>query len=197
MIDICRRYGIHVDRGGFTRCPFHGEKTASMKVYGGAHGYHCFGCHHGGDVLDFVGKYFGLDFQQTIRKINSDFGLNLPVDGNADREAERKARREAYQRRKAEERRKKRLVSLQKARDEALGEYAKLDRAAQNLANEASLTGLEAISGPDVYNVILDGISNQTAYSVTHLDDAWYRFCEADLNLRSFEKDEQNKNDWR
>ena len=53
-------YGLEVSSDGFCRCPFHGEKTASMKVYDGERGWHCYGCHEGGSVIDFVMKLFGL-----------------------------------------------------------------------------------------------------------------------------------------
>lgn len=36
-------YGFKRNRGGFINCPFHEEKTGSMKVYDGTGGYHCFG----------------------------------------------------------------------------------------------------------------------------------------------------------
>ena len=40
MRDILERYGMHPNRSGFIRCPFHKEKTASMKVYQDS--YYCF-----------------------------------------------------------------------------------------------------------------------------------------------------------
>ena len=33
MRDVVTRYGIEVNRSGFCKCPFHNEKTASMKIY--------------------------------------------------------------------------------------------------------------------------------------------------------------------
>lgn len=193
MLDICHQYGIQVNRAGFACCPIHGEKSPSMKVYPGNKGWHCFGCHQGGDVISFVQQYFGLDFISAVRKLNDDFNLHLPIDERPDREAQKKAREEAYRRRKAEERRQKRLKAIQKARDEALTEFAKLDRDAENLASEASLCGLDGIADPDLYNIILDGLNDRTVYAVTHLEDAWYRFCEADSKLRDYEKASNNK----
>ena len=34
-------YGIHVNRNGMACCPFHNDKTPSMKL---DRRYHCFGC---------------------------------------------------------------------------------------------------------------------------------------------------------
>ena len=49
MRDVLARYGIQPDRAGFIRCPFHKEKTASMKIYQDS--YYCFGCGAAGDTL--------------------------------------------------------------------------------------------------------------------------------------------------
>ena len=72
-------YGIEIDRSGFAKCPFHGERTASLKAYPGDRGFCCFGCHASGDVIDFVMKYFGLPFKDAITKINDDFHLGFPI----------------------------------------------------------------------------------------------------------------------
>ena len=42
MRDILGRYGMQPNRAGFICCPFHKEKTASMKIYQDS--YYCFGC---------------------------------------------------------------------------------------------------------------------------------------------------------
>ena len=44
-------YGIHVGRNGMACCPFHHDKTPSMKL---DRRYHCFGCGADGDVIDFA-----------------------------------------------------------------------------------------------------------------------------------------------
>ena len=49
--DACREYGIDVNRAGFTRCLWHNEKTASLKIYPGDRGYFCVGCGAHGSVL--------------------------------------------------------------------------------------------------------------------------------------------------
>ena len=46
-------YGIHVGRNGMACCPFHNDKTPSMKL---DRRYHCFGCGTDGDVIDFKTK---------------------------------------------------------------------------------------------------------------------------------------------
>ena len=77
--DICDRYGIEVNRAGFAKCPFHNEKTASLKVY--KDGVKCYGCgQYAQTPIDFVMKLFGLSFHDACVKINNDFNLNLAID---------------------------------------------------------------------------------------------------------------------
>lgn len=78
-IDVLTFYGLEIDRNGKTCCPFHGDRHPSMQVYPGDRGYFCFTCQESGDIITFVQKYFDLDFKSAIKKINDDFGLNLPI----------------------------------------------------------------------------------------------------------------------
>lgn len=72
-------YGIHVNRHGFACCPFHHERTPSMKV---DRRYHCFGCSEDGDVIDFTAKLFGLDLKEAAEKLAADFGIDAPFEGS-------------------------------------------------------------------------------------------------------------------
>ena len=72
-------YGIHVNRHGFACCPFHHERTPSMKV---DQRYHCFGCSEDGDVIDFTAKLFGLDLKEAAEKLAADFGIDAPFEGS-------------------------------------------------------------------------------------------------------------------
>jgi len=72
-------YGVQVNNRGFASCPFHQERTPSFKVYDGS--YYCFGCGENGTVIDFVMKYFKLTSIEAVKKLNQDFGLNLPTAG--------------------------------------------------------------------------------------------------------------------
>ena len=77
MADICRQYGFSPDRAGFISCPFHREKTASLKIFPDKRGWHCFGCGAGGSVIDFVERLFGVGFNDAANAINRDFNLGL------------------------------------------------------------------------------------------------------------------------
>ena len=51
--EAAEHYGIHVGRSGMCRCPFHNDRTPSMKV---DERFHCFGCQADGDVSIFLPK---------------------------------------------------------------------------------------------------------------------------------------------
>lgn len=77
MMDVLDVYGFHPNRAGFICCPFHEEKTPSLKAYKNHTRWHCFGCDAGGNVIDFVMRLFGLNFRQAVVRIDVDFGLCL------------------------------------------------------------------------------------------------------------------------
>lgn len=134
MADICRMYGIEVNQAGFARCPFHSEKTASLKIYPGDRGWHCFGCGDGGSVIDFVMKFFGLDLMRAIRRIDSDFGLGLPLDREQSEEEAKEASRIAYERRQEITRQKKAHQDALERYYNALAAWVDADTAAQETA---------------------------------------------------------------
>lgn len=78
MPEVLQRYGYELQSKDFVCCPFHSEKTPSMKVH--KHYFYCFGCGENGDVITFVQKLFGLSFTDTLKKIDTDFGLDLYGD---------------------------------------------------------------------------------------------------------------------
>lgn len=73
--------GTKVDRHGFAVCPLHGDKNASLKVYGGDRGWVCYGCHKGGDVINLARELYGLRFNDAIRRLNNEFNVGLDLDG--------------------------------------------------------------------------------------------------------------------
>ena len=77
---VAMQYGIKINRSGLACCPFHKDKTPSMKI---DKRYYCFGCGDTGDAIDFVAKYFGLAPKEAAMKIASDFGLNYEATNRA------------------------------------------------------------------------------------------------------------------
>ena len=76
--EVARFYGFEPNRSGFICCPFHTEKTPSLKLY--ENSFHCFGCGAGGSVIDFAARLFGLDVIGAAKRLNSDFNLRLDLD---------------------------------------------------------------------------------------------------------------------
>lgn len=73
-------YGIKTNGSGMCRCPFHDDRHPSMKLY--KDHYYCFGCGAHGDVIDLVGRLFGLTALQAAEKLILDFSLDIPIDWN-------------------------------------------------------------------------------------------------------------------
>ena len=71
-------YGFDIKQNGMTRCPFHDDRTPSMKV---GRNFYCFGCGEKGDVIDFTAKLFGLTPYEAARKLASDFHISVTRDG--------------------------------------------------------------------------------------------------------------------
>lgn len=74
--EVASFYGIRISRNGMCCCPFHSDKHPSMKL---DNRYHCFGCGEDGDVINFVGKLYGLSPYDATVKIITDFNLGIPI----------------------------------------------------------------------------------------------------------------------
>lgn len=66
------RYGIRVERNGMCRCPFHEDKTPSMKL---DRRYYCFGCGATGDVIDFVSRLRGIGSKEAAILLVQNFAI--------------------------------------------------------------------------------------------------------------------------
>ena len=149
MRQVAQMYGYRVTRSGFMRCPFHGDKNPSLKVYEGSKGYHCFVCGKGGDIFDFVMNHDGLKFGAAVRRVAGAFGIPIS-DGSAEidhKVREQIARREAGRKaeEEAREQAKKRLnelggriTTLQALRDR-LEPFSDAWCACQNMIDEADI----------------------------------------------------------
>lgn len=72
MKDIIERYGLpRPNRAGFICCPFHKEKTASMKIY--KKDFNCFGCGANGDIFTFVMLMDGISFKEAYAALGGDY----------------------------------------------------------------------------------------------------------------------------
>lgn len=75
MQEVARFYGLEINRAGMACCPFHDDKTPSLKIYDDH--FYCFGCGATGDQTGLVAKLFGLRQIDAAKKIGEDFGLRL------------------------------------------------------------------------------------------------------------------------
>ena len=67
-------YGLEVSRGSMICCPFHADRTPSMKL--NEDYFYCFGCGAHGDVIEFTSKLFGISALDAAKKLAADFGIN-------------------------------------------------------------------------------------------------------------------------
>lgn len=81
METVLGLYGYH-PRHGKMLCPFHADKTASLKVYTGGNGWHCFGCGRGGSVIDFVMEHEGCGFNAAVKALDGALKLGLLSGGD-------------------------------------------------------------------------------------------------------------------
>ena len=68
------RYGLPIQQGSMTRCPFHADRTPSMKL--NEDYFYCFGCGAHGDVIDLAARLFGLSGYDAAKKLAADFGIS-------------------------------------------------------------------------------------------------------------------------
>ena len=64
----------------FGLCPFHGEKTASFSVAPDKGIYYCFGCHKGGNAVNFMMEIEGLSYPDAVRNLAKRVGMEVPDD---------------------------------------------------------------------------------------------------------------------
>ena len=74
-------YGVRIGQNGMCRCPFHSDKTPSMKI--NKTYFYCFGCHSTGDVIDFTARLFNLSPLDAARKLALDFGIDPNTPASA------------------------------------------------------------------------------------------------------------------
>jgi hypothetical protein len=95
IADVVSSYVTLTPKGGnlFGLCPFHNEKTASFSVNTGKQIYHCFGCHKGGGVINFIMEIENLSFPEAVEFLAKRAGMELPQSDRRDEGAERQRKR--------------------------------------------------------------------------------------------------------
>ena len=67
------RYGLSVRQGNMICCPFHDDRTPSMKL--NEDYFYCFGCGAHGDVIALTAQLFDLAPAEAAKKLAADFGI--------------------------------------------------------------------------------------------------------------------------
>ncbi len=129
MSEVFRGYGLNPDSRGKLCCPFHNEKTPSLGVYRNGKRFHCFGCGADGDAITFTMRYFGLGFNEALRRLNEDFSLGLIKAGHTTRRDMLKAIEAARERKEARRKREEAAEKLTTAYWEAFDRWKGYDDA--------------------------------------------------------------------
>ena len=67
------RYGLPIQQSGMVCCPFHADRTPSMKL--NEDYFYCFGCGASGDVIALTAQLFNLPPVEAAKKLAADFGI--------------------------------------------------------------------------------------------------------------------------
>lgn len=67
------RYGLPIQQGSIVCCPFHADRTPSMKL--NEDYFYCFGCGAHGDVIALTAQLFDLPPAEAVKKLAADFGI--------------------------------------------------------------------------------------------------------------------------
>ncbi len=81
IVDVASGYNIALNRKSgkyWACCPFHHEKTPSFTVDEASNMYYCFGCHKGGDLINFVMEIDHTDFMGAVGILASKAGMTVP-----------------------------------------------------------------------------------------------------------------------
>ena len=94
IVDVVSSYVSLTRKGSnyFGLCPFHNEKTPSFSVSPDKQIYHCFGCKHGGGVINFIMEIENLSFPDAVRFLAKRANMEVPED-DTDREAAHRRQR--------------------------------------------------------------------------------------------------------
>ncbi|GAB1476446.1 hypothetical protein MASR2M70_12800 [Bacillota bacterium] len=81
ILAVGQALGLDI-KNGFCLCPFHNEKTRSLKFY--EDHFYCFGCHAHGDAIQLVANVNGCSLVDAASWIISTFNLRIePTPYNA------------------------------------------------------------------------------------------------------------------
>ena len=83
ILDVLKPYNFGLKKSGANYmccCPFHGERTPSFSVSPAKNICKCFSCGKGGDPVQFVMLYEGLDYREAIIKLAEEHGIPIEYE---------------------------------------------------------------------------------------------------------------------
>ena len=155
MREVLERYGFSAKRR--IPCPLHNGKDENFEIKG--NNWRCYSHCGSGDIISFVQKLFGLSFQDALRKIDADFGLNIYGDHSFE-----ELRRSHYQRQALIAKQEREKEERQRADAQYISAYEKYIRLDRNMREYAPKTSteewhplfVEALRYIDYYTYVLD-----------------------------------------
>ncbi len=82
IVDVISKYLPLKKRGKnfLALCPFHNEKTPSFTISPEKQIYHCFGCHAGGNVFNFLMEYKKISYVEAVLDLASEYGISIDYE---------------------------------------------------------------------------------------------------------------------
>jgi len=80
ILAVLGRYNLKPDKNSFIKCPFHEDKSPSLKVYDKTNTFNCFGCGANGDSIQFIELYEKVNKHEAILKAQSFIGVPTVVN---------------------------------------------------------------------------------------------------------------------
>lgn len=118
MRDVISMYVCRVDgASGRIQCPIHNGHDKNFSY--APEVWHCWSCGAKGNVITFVAQLYGISNYEAVKKIDSDFNLNI-VGKKPSMSAHRKARK----RKEEQERNEQRILDLKRKHDTQCGVHA-------------------------------------------------------------------------
>ena len=97
ILDVVSDFVALKKRGNnyFGCCPFHNEKTASFSVSPAKNIYYCFGCHKGGNSVNFIMEHENLPYYEALKYLANKFHIEVTETERTPEEQERHDDRES------------------------------------------------------------------------------------------------------